>query len=97
MADQGLAVERASRVEENRALAIEKIHEARREDTQAELNKAKTLKELEGMDVEHINKLVAIANMLKTMEQSELASIKTETTNPQPAQDVPETVMNRGV
>ncbi len=94
-ADQGSGAERFSRVEENRALAIEKIHEARREDTQAALNQAKTLKEFQGMDLEEINKLVAIAAALRALEAPEVEDIKKETTIPQAAQGVPG--VNRGV
>ncbi len=70
MADKGLAVERASRVEENRAMAIQKLHEANKEDEQALLNKVKVLKELEDMDLSHIEKLINMANSLKMAEQA---------------------------
>lgn len=70
-ADQGLAVERTSRVEENRALAIQKIHEANKNDDQALLEKIKALKELEDMDLGHIEKLINMANLLKVQEQTQ--------------------------
>ena len=71
-ADQGLAVERTSRVEENRALAIQKIHEANKQDEEAILNKVKILKELEDMDLGHIEKLINMANLLKVQEQQQV-------------------------
>ncbi len=71
-ADQGLAIERTSRVEENRALAISKLHEANKFDDQALLEKIKALKELESMDLAHIEKLISMANSLKAIEQSEV-------------------------
>ena len=69
LADQGLAVERASRVEENRAMAIKQLHEANKEDELALLNKVKILKELEDMDLGHIERLINMANSLKVAEQ----------------------------
>ena len=68
-ADLGLAVERVSRVEENRALAIEKLHEANRQDEEALLAKVKVLKEIESMDFSHLRELVETANLLKAAEQ----------------------------
>lgn len=69
MADQGLYAERTSRVAENRALAIQKIHEANKNDEQALLEKVKVLKELENMDINHIEKLLNMANLLKQQEK----------------------------
>lgn len=69
-ADDGLAVERTSRVEENRALAIQKLHEANRDDEAALLDKIKAIKELESMDLSHIQQLLEMANNLKMAEQA---------------------------
>ena len=69
-ADHGLEVERVSRVEENRALAIQKLSEANKNDEQATLEKVKILKEIENIDIGHIEKLLAMAHMLKTAEQA---------------------------
>ena len=71
-ADEGLYNERTSRVAENRALAIQKIHEANRDDEAALLDKIKAIKELETMDLSHIEMLVNMANSLK--EQENLAA-----------------------
>ena len=67
-ADRGLAVERISRVQENRALAIRQVHEANAQDELAFLNKVKAMKELEEMDIGHIPKLLAISSALKETE-----------------------------
>ena len=67
-ADQGLAVERTSRVEENRALAISKLHEANKFDEQALLEKIKAIKEIGHMDIDEIAKLINMANSLKAQE-----------------------------
>ncbi len=76
LADQGLAVERASRVEENRAMAIKQLHEANKMDEQALLEKVRVLKELEMLDLAHIEKLITMANMLKANEQSSIQETK---------------------
>lgn len=70
MADKGLAVERVSRVEENRALAVQKLHEANKNDEQALYEKIKIVKELEHMDLDHIAKILAMAKELKMAEQA---------------------------
>jgi hypothetical protein len=67
-ADIGLYNERTSRVEENRAMALQKLHEANKEDELAMLNKVKALKELETMDLDHIQRLLAMAAGLKQQE-----------------------------
>lgn len=78
-ADEGLWAERTSRVDENRAMAIERLHEANKDDEQALLNKVKALKELEEMDLTHIAKLIAMAASLKKSEvaQSEAGVAQT--------------------
>lgn len=69
MANQGLGVERASRVEENRALAIERIAASQKDAQAGELDLIRAAKELQGMDLSQLQQLVDI-----------LASIKTQTT-----------------
>jgi len=81
-ADMGLYAERTSRVEENRALAIQKLHEANKDDEVATLNKVKALKELETMDLDHLQRLIAMVQALKTNEQAE---VETETKNEMPS------------
>lgn len=73
-ADRGLGIERVSRVEENRALALQKLSEANKNDEQALLEKLKILKELEEMDLGHIEKLINMANLLKVHEQADVKS-----------------------
>lgn len=69
MADMGLYAERTSRVEENRALAIQKLHEANKDDEIANLNKVKAIKELETLDLANLQKLLALAEILKGGEK----------------------------
>lgn len=80
-ADQGLAMERTSRVAENRALALERIAEANKDDEQALLNKVKAIKELEELDIIQLERLMSIANMIKGEER-----VQKEMINPQPMQ-----------
>jgi hypothetical protein len=76
MANQGLGLERLSRIEENRALAIEKINESEAKKAQGTLDAAKTLKELQEIDLNQIQKLIIIANTLKqTMIDDEAKSL----------------------
>jgi len=51
-------------------MAIQKLHEANKEDELALLNKVKILKELEDMDIGHIERLINMANALKMAEQA---------------------------
>jgi uncharacterized transporter YbjL len=68
-ADRGLEVERTSRVEENRALAERQHEEAIKESQLATLNLVKAMKELEDMDLGHLQKLVDIQQLLKASTQ----------------------------
>lgn len=70
MADIGLYNERTSRVAENRALAIEKLHEANAQDEKALLDKVRALKELEDMDIGHLQQLLQMAMAFKQQESS---------------------------
>ena len=70
-ANVGLALERASRVQENRALAQERLSESEKDRDQAVLNQVKTLKELESMDLGEIERLLAIQMSLKNLQSSQ--------------------------
>ena len=63
--------ERNSRVEENRALAIEKIAESRKQEEEAFLNKIKIIKEIESLDIAHITELLSAINNLKEADQKD--------------------------
>lgn len=71
MADIGLYNERTSRVEENRAMAQQRMHEANMNDSKAMLDKVKALKELEEMDLNHLARLVQLAQQLKEIESAD--------------------------
>lgn len=98
----GLAAERNSRVKENDSLAVERIHQANRADNAALLDKIRALveldklkksheKELEGMDLSHLEKLLSMATQLKqsetqTSEQGLARSVQSGSNNKQPSQ-----------
>lgn len=69
-ADEGLGLERVSRVEENKALAIERKAAAERDKDSAFLDLVKAIKELDGMDLNHIQQLITLANVVKTQESN---------------------------
>jgi hypothetical protein len=68
IADRGLGLERASRVAENEAMAIGNMYEAEKDKYAGYLSIVKALKELEGMDLESMQKLVEISRMIKENE-----------------------------
>lgn len=89
VANQGLGIERVSRVQENRALALERISQSRENRQEGALAMAKTMKELQGIDLQQIEQMLRLVEMLKvasatapgetpvaTAEQSEEAKMK---------------------
>jgi hypothetical protein len=60
-ADQGLGVERMSRVQENQALAVERRAQSERDHYAALLDFVKALKELEGLDIANLETLISLA------------------------------------
>lgn len=76
---QGQGDERYSRIPENKALAIERVEEARKDAQLAELNKIKALKELQTLDLADIERLM---NLLEKAKQIEQAQIQKELESP---------------
>ncbi len=70
-ADRGLGAERYSRIEENHALAEERKAAAVKDEEIALLNFVKALKELEGMDIQHLSELIRVSREVKGQEQIE--------------------------
>jgi hypothetical protein len=64
-ADRSLGNERNSRIPENMAFAEERRAKAHSDEQSALLNKVKMLKELEGLDLGYIEKLINLANTLR--------------------------------
>jgi hypothetical protein len=67
-ADRGLGAERYSRIEENRALAEERRAASVKDEELALLNFVKALKELEGMDIQHLSELIRVSREVKSNE-----------------------------
>lgn len=68
IADQGLGLERLSRVKENQALAEERIATAEKDRDIGILNLIKAAKELDSIDIEHVSKLIGLAETMKQRE-----------------------------
>ena len=79
MADQGLGIERASRVEENRALYIQRIAEDKKDQEIGLLNLVKALKEIDTVDIEHVEKLIALSRLVKEpIESAAMQQVPTQ-------------------
>lgn len=72
IADQGLGLERLSRVKENQALAEERTAASEKDHAMAILNFIKASKELDGIDLSHISELIKLADMMRAKEQGQL-------------------------
>lgn len=70
-ADQGLAVERSSRVEENKALALERESKAHLDEQTGMLNIIKALKEIDQIDINQVEKLIKLSQIVKEQEALE--------------------------
>jgi hypothetical protein len=65
----GLAQERVAKIRTDNAVAEEKIKRSREEETMATLNLVKTLKELQSIDLDHIQKAVDVLQKLAPVPQ----------------------------
>lgn len=75
VADEGLGLERASRVQENQALAVERRAEAEKDHAVTLVNIVKALKELDHMDIEQLEKLIAISHSIKDQTRLDEAQV----------------------
>lgn len=82
-ADQGLAVERVSRIEENKALAVERRAEAIKDMEMGNLDKIKAAKELIGIDLTQLKQLIELVESLRKGEEKKAQELekKPEETN----------------
>jgi hypothetical protein len=64
MANEGLGYERASRVSENQALAVERIAAAQKDREEGSLDRVKAIKEISTMDLEQLKKGLEILKLL---------------------------------
>lgn len=85
-ADQGLGIERLSRVQENRALAHERMAEAQKDRYSGMLDLVRALKEIDSIDIDQLVKLATLANSLKAQETnpSPLSRVDRGNNNPYP-------------
>ena len=64
IADKGLGLERASRVEENEAFATERYAEAQKDRAIGDLNIVKAMKEVEDVDLSQLEKLIQLSRVV---------------------------------
>ncbi len=69
-ADRGLGLERVSRIQENQALAVERRAAAEKDHDVAFLNLVKALKEIDGIDLEHVERLLRMSHVIKDKEKA---------------------------
>jgi hypothetical protein len=71
MANEGLGYERASRVTENQALAVERIAAAQKDRDMGTLDKVRAAKELTDMDLGHLEKALNILKAIQGDQEEE--------------------------
>lgn len=74
-ADTGLGIERMSRVKENQALAQERRAAAIKDLEMANLDKIKAARELTGIDLDQLRKLIDIVESLRSREEKKIPEI----------------------
>ncbi len=95
LANEGLGYERASRIEENRALAIERIAEAQKDRDTGTYNRLKAVKELTEMDLTHLEKALGIIASIQQQQGIESKKRTEEAlgTSPPPERTLQEKVL----
>jgi hypothetical protein len=73
-ADRGLGMERLSRIDENQALAVERRAQASKDDEIGLLNLIKAAKELEGIDIEHMERIIGMLHQVETNENPDMVT-----------------------
>jgi hypothetical protein len=71
VADQGLGLERLSRIQENKALAEERTAAAEKDRDAALLSLIKASKEIDSIDISHISELLKLSAMMKSQQQQQ--------------------------
>ncbi len=74
IADQGLGMERVSRIQENKALAQERKAAAVKDEQIALLNLVKALKEIDTIDISQLEKLIVLSHSMKEREAQQSVS-----------------------
>lgn len=83
VADSGLGIERASRIKENEALAMERRAEAQKDRDLGALHYTKALKEIQSLNLDQVDKFLAVLETLKKheREQEEIAASQVASNN----------------
>lgn len=84
-ANEGLGLERLSRIEENHELAVERKAEAIKDRELGLLHLVQAMKEIESVDLEQLEKVIGLSRMVR--EEEQLAS-QTATPNPSAVQNL---------
>lgn len=71
VADQGLGLERMSRIQENEALAQERKAEAVKDENAAALDMIKAMKEIESIDIANLEKILALTRLMRERKEEE--------------------------
>lgn len=74
-ADQGLGLERLSRIQENQALAVERQAQAQKDADIGLLNIVKALKEIDTVDLAQLEKLLALSKLVNANSTNRVESI----------------------
>lgn len=86
IADKGLGLERVSRIQENQALAVERRASAEKDQDAAILNLIKSIKEIEGIDINHLKEALSLLHSVKNIERAQVEQTpETPKVNPPPA------------
>ena len=80
-AEKGLAAERFAKIRTDVAIAEDKLKRAHQEDTHSMLNVVRTLKELQGMDLDHVSKQLEMILSIKEATASQESQQPIEVTN----------------
>jgi hypothetical protein len=83
IADEGLGIERMSRVEENKSLAVERQASAQREQDAGILDLVKAMKEIDSLDVQNLHQLVQVALTLKNVQNETQTTLNNQQVTPQ--------------
>lgn len=75
---ESLAAERTAKIQTDVAIAQDKLKRTQQEDTNSLLNLIKGIKELEGMDIEHLQSKINIMKQLNQENQSQQTQINQE-------------------
>lgn len=89
MANEGLGYERASRIQENKALAIERMAEAQKDRDLGTLDRVKAIKELTDMDLGQLEKALGIIHSMQQQQGMEAVERTQESLGEAPQQKGP--------